>query len=151
MTSWRLVTASLVGHWRLNAAIGAGVGLTTAVLCGALSVGESVKDTLARLHGERLGRLSEVVVMPEDRFVRRELGRELAEDLERSVAALLEVRGSCVGKDEAAASLQVGGVEPAFFELGPEGTEAPALPALPRSALQRAWVRSSGPSIPAPK
>ena len=77
MTHWRLVTSSLIGHWRLNVAIAAGVGLTTAVLCGALTVGLSVKETLKRLHGERLGEIGYVVVMPDDRFVRAELTEEV--------------------------------------------------------------------------
>lgn len=75
-SAWRLMWASLVYHWRTNAAVALGVMAGTAVLTGALLVGDSVRGSLRRLTLERLGRIDEVLVT--DRFFRQELADELA-------------------------------------------------------------------------
>ena len=41
MSRWRLILRSLLHHWRLNVAVGLGVTAGTAVLTGALLVGDS--------------------------------------------------------------------------------------------------------------
>lgn len=76
MTFWRFVIQSLLFHWRINLAVGLGVAAATAVLTGALLVGDSVKGSLRHLTLERLGRIDEVLVT--DRFFRQELAAELA-------------------------------------------------------------------------
>lgn len=62
MSSWRLILASLVYHWRMNAAVGLGVAVGTAVLAGALLVGDSVRGSLRRLTLDRLGHIDDVLV-----------------------------------------------------------------------------------------
>ena len=76
MSFWRLVLRSLTHHWRINVAVGLGVAAATAVLTGALLVGDSVKGSLRHLTLERLGDIDEVLVT--DRFFREELAAELA-------------------------------------------------------------------------
>lgn len=76
MTFWRLVKNSLVHHWRMNVAVGLGVLAGTAVLTGALLVGDSVRGSLAELTLDRLGRVD--VALVSDHFFRAALADELA-------------------------------------------------------------------------
>jgi ABC-type antimicrobial peptide transport system permease subunit len=76
MSTLRLVLASLAFHWRIHAAVALGVAAATAVLTGALLVGDSVRGSLKQLAFDRLGRIDELLIV--DRFFRRELVQELA-------------------------------------------------------------------------
>ena len=55
MSFVRLVLASLLYYWRTNLAVAAGVVAGTAVLTGALLVGDSMKGSLRHLALDRLG------------------------------------------------------------------------------------------------
>ena len=76
MSPWRFITRSLTHHLRINVSVALGVAAATAVLVGALLVGDSVRESLRRLTLERLGEIDEVLVT--DRFFRAELADELA-------------------------------------------------------------------------
>src|SRR5687767_4874683 len=75
MTFWRLISASLRHHFRIHAAVAMGVLVATAVLTGALLVGESMRGSLRHITLDRLGRIEEMLVV--DRFFRSELADEL--------------------------------------------------------------------------
>ncbi|MEQ8786560.1 MAG: FtsX-like permease family protein [Pirellulaceae bacterium] len=77
MSSWRFIVRSLTHHWRINFAVALGVMAATAVLTGALLVGDSVRGSLRHLTLDRLGRIDEVLVV--DRFFRQALATDLAE------------------------------------------------------------------------
>ena len=49
MTIWKLAVASLWHFWRTNLALLSGVAIGTAVLSGALLVGDSVRGSLRSL------------------------------------------------------------------------------------------------------
>ena len=49
MSSLRLILVSLLYHWRMNLAVACGVAVGTAVLTGALLVGDSMRGSLRRL------------------------------------------------------------------------------------------------------
>ena len=93
MSAWRLVWKSLWHHWRLNLAVALGVTAATAVLIGALLVGDSVRASLLNLTLDRLGRIDEVLIT--DRFFREQLAAELADQrgfskfFDRSVPAIV--------------------------------------------------------------
>lgn len=76
MSALRLIVASFVYHWRTNLAVACGVAAGTAVLSGALLVGDSMRGSLRHLTLDRLGRIDEVLVT--ERFFRQELADELA-------------------------------------------------------------------------
>ncbi len=76
MTFWQLVWRSLAQHWRMHAAVALGAALGTAVLTGALVVGDSVRGSLRQLALERLGPIEHAVIA--DGFFRDALPRELA-------------------------------------------------------------------------
>ncbi len=76
MSSLRLILASLLYHWRMNLAVACGVAAGTAVLSGALLVGDSMRGSLRELTLKRLGRIDELLLA--ERFFREELADELA-------------------------------------------------------------------------
>src|SRR5262245_8450491 len=72
----RIIVASLAHYWRTSLAVALGVATATAVLTGALLVGDSVRGSLRHLTLDRLGRIDEALVV--DRFFREELATHLA-------------------------------------------------------------------------
>src|SRR3954464_12411252 len=76
MTNARIIFASLVHHWRMHCAVAFGVAAATAVLAGALIIGDSVRGSLRHLVFDRLGKIDDLLVL--DRFFRQELANELA-------------------------------------------------------------------------
>ena len=75
MSSWRLILRSLIHHRRSHFAVALGVMAATAVLTGALLVGDSMRASLMHLALDRLGRIDEVLLS--DRFFRQRLSEEL--------------------------------------------------------------------------
>jgi len=71
-----LTIRSLQHHWRMNLAVALGVAVATAVLTGALLVGDSMRGSLRELTLERLGRIDYLLLS--DRFFRQQLAEELA-------------------------------------------------------------------------
>src|SRR5262245_22163751 len=75
VTFFHLITSSLRYHFRIHAAVALGVLVATAVLIGALLVGDSMRGSLRHLTLDRLGQIEELLVV--DRFFRVELAGEL--------------------------------------------------------------------------
>ncbi|MEX0678847.1 MAG: ABC transporter permease [Pirellulales bacterium] len=75
MSLGRLVAASLRFHWRTNLAVALAVMAASAVLTGALVVGDSMRGSLRHLLLDQLGRIDEVLVT--NRFFRAELAAEI--------------------------------------------------------------------------
>jgi len=76
MSRWRLIWESLTYHGRTQMAVGLGVMAATAVLTGALVVGDSVRGSLRAMALDRLGRIDQALLG--QRFFREELGNQLA-------------------------------------------------------------------------
>jgi ABC-type lipoprotein release transport system permease subunit len=76
MTFGPLLLRNLLYHWRGNSAVFLGVAVGTAVLAGALFVGDSLRGSLRDLAEQRLGWVDHGLVT--GRFVRQELANELA-------------------------------------------------------------------------
>src|SRR5688572_27098702 len=76
MSPWRLILASLFHHRRVNLAVALGVCAATAVLTGALLVGDSMRDSLRELALDRLGGTEYALVAP--RFFRDTLANSVS-------------------------------------------------------------------------
>jgi putative ABC transport system permease protein len=123
------IAASLRHFRRIHAAVAAGVAVTTAVITGALLVGDSMRGSLRDLAVGSLGRIDEVLIA-EHPF--RESGL-LADDVQASAAPLLLTQGSALfraddGEVRRAAQLQVLGVNDQFWKLA----ETPMMPPVER-------------------
>lgn len=128
MTSPRFILASLQHYRRMHLAVGAGAAVATAVLTGALLVGDSVRGSLRDLTLQRLGRIDEALVT--QNFFRAALAGELAEEaaFKQSFAtaepAILVVGNLQAGNGEdarRATQLSVIGCTNGFWSLGQGG------------------------------
>ncbi len=111
-------------------AVALGVAAATAVLTGALVVGDSVRGSLKQLATDRLGRIDEVLVTP--RFFREQLADELSsapqfrEHFEAAVPAImlqgtLENPNGIGGHQHRAGNVNVLGSPPEFWKFGSGG------------------------------
>src|SRR5205807_10046634 len=88
MTLWTLAARSLRFHWRAHLGVLLGATLGTAILVGALAVGDSVRYSLRELALMRLGEVR-LAVHGQGRFFRAALADELAAELKAPVAPAL--------------------------------------------------------------
>lgn len=123
----RLLLHTLTHHWRLNLAVALGVLAGTAVLTGALVVGDSVRGSLRSLALDRLGNIDHALVAA--RLFRVELASELsaaegfADAFQPAVPGIL-LRGTVEQPDAKRAArandVTVLGADPRFWEFDPE-------------------------------
>ena len=72
MSHWMLVARSLRFHWRAHLGVLLGATVSTAILVGALAVGDSVRYSLRSLALARLGGIH-LALSGQNRFFRAEL------------------------------------------------------------------------------
>ncbi len=125
---------ALIHHWRMNTAVVAGAAVATAVLTGALLVGDSVRGSLRDLTLERLGGIDQALAG--QRFFRPQLADELASEAAfqesfASVAPAILLQGSCqhVSSRSRASEVSLAGVGEPFLRLFDGGDLAPMLSA----------------------
>ena len=133
MNAWRYVIRSLLHHWRINCAVALGVAAATAVLTGALLIGDSMRGSLRTLTLDRLGRIDEILIV--DRFFRVELAGELAsspgfeDHYSQSEAAILFPQGTieAIPQEQVsrAGNVLVMGISPDFWLLDTAGESHP--------------------------
>ena len=121
MTFWTLIRRSLVFHARSHAAVALGAAVGSAVLIGALVVGDSVRWSLRRFALERLGSI-QLALASNDRFFRAALAKDLMSgkalhDLRAQAALQLLGTANNAGGTARANRVQVLGVESNFWNL----------------------------------
>ncbi len=118
MNGFRLVLNSLFHYRWINVSVLAGVALTSAILSGALVVGDSVKESLRRNADARISRIGPVLVAGE-RFV----SASLADRVGESVAPILQVAGTASNRDggQRVNRIQILGVDDRFWNLSVGG------------------------------
>jgi ABC-type lipoprotein release transport system permease subunit len=128
MNAARYILSSLRHFWRIHLAVAMGVAVATAVLTGALLVGDSMRGSLRDLTLQRLGAIDSAIVA--GHLFRDALAQEIAESpefLEYFTAAepaillngtLLAGNGADVRR---ATSISVVGYLPEFWSLGKGG------------------------------
>src|SRR5690242_5137863 len=119
MTSLTLVRRSFryYGRSHLGALLGAALG--TAVLVGALAVGDSVRGSLRDMALARLGAI-DYALMGNDRFFRAALADDMTKSSGVSLAPAVQVQGIGTRTDGSARAnaVQVLGVDERFWKLG---------------------------------
>ncbi len=120
-----LLLRSLAFHRRMHVVLGLGVVAATAVLTGALGVGDSMRGSLRQLTLDRLGRID--YVLATDRFFRAALAGELAAqpdfstDFDQALSAIL-LTANMENPDSHTAhranQVNLLGCDPQFWRLG---------------------------------
>ncbi len=124
-----LVMRSLWHFRGTNLGLLLGVATATAVLTGAMVLGDCVRESLRRIAALRLGR-AEFAVVGGDRFFRAALARDLAgADDPKGASAALQCEGTAAadGGQVRANRVQILGVDAAFWGMAP-GAPPPSLP-----------------------
>ena len=122
MTPGLLLRRSLAYHRGIHIAVALGVAVGTAVLAGALLVGDSVRGSLRSLTLDRLGAIDHALVT--DRYFREALAQELVDGDKiyssiDAVAPAVLIRGSLQSADSGARASRVNihGVDERFWLL----------------------------------
>jgi hypothetical protein len=132
MTPLQFVVASLRHYRRIHFAVALGVAVATAVLTGALLVGDSVRGSLRDLTLQRLGRIDSALVSGQ--MFRAALADELAADADfrryltaAEPAILLTGSGQAGSGDDVrrATAISIVGTRPEFWTLGRGGPQQP--------------------------
>ncbi|MBY0521984.1 MAG: FtsX-like permease family protein [Gemmataceae bacterium] len=105
MTFGRLLLRNLAFHWRGNFAVFLGVAVGTAVLTGALLVGDSLRGSLRDRTLEQLGWVDRVLIG--SRFFRTQLADEL--HAERIAPALMLQGSASVGREQTGQTVRQAG------------------------------------------
>jgi putative ABC transport system permease protein len=116
MNWWKLRFRSLTFHARSHLGTFLGAVIGTAVLSGALIVGDSVRGTLRKMALDRLGKVT-FGIASGDRLFRSQLGREIA--TEAPAAAALQLVGTALNPENSirANNIQILGVDGDFWKL----------------------------------
>ncbi len=124
MSGFQLILKSLFHYRWINLSVLAGVALTSAILSGALVVGDSVQESLRQNAAARLSQIGPVVVGGE-RFVSDTLADRIAAELgENEVIApvlLIEATASNRSGGKRVNQVQVVGIDDRFWKLSNGG------------------------------
>ena len=115
MGDWRVVISSIRFYRWISAAVIAAMAVSTAVLVGALVVGDSVRYSLGRMVDVRLGKVNSVMIGGDKFFT-----EGLAEKISAEAAAVVMLRGTAANDDgtKRINKVSVLGVDERFFEIG---------------------------------
>jgi ABC-type antimicrobial peptide transport system permease subunit len=115
MSLYRLILKSIWFYRRLNLTIVLGIALSTAILVGALIIGDSVKYSLQQITVQRLGQTSQVVTAGE-RLFHQQLSQQITKNSKSKAAALLRANGFAVisGGELRINQLAIWGIDSSF-------------------------------------
>ncbi|HEY8506176.1 MAG TPA: ABC transporter permease, partial [Gemmataceae bacterium] len=147
MTRTRLILRNLAYHWRGNLAVLLGVFVGSAVLTGALLVGDSLRGSLRARAERQLGWVDAAMIG--GRFVRAELAGALPGHVAPAVMLQGTVRsgsGAAPGDTRLLSKVAILGVDERFWRSGiPEGIDASFWSGgAPRAVLSAPLARSLG-------
>lgn len=119
MNSWKLILRNLIYYRRTHIWVVFGTMVSTAILVGALVVGDSVRYSLQQIVFDRLGN-TEFALNSGDRLFRTQIADEMTKILETPVAPLLQTRGVAIteGGQRRLNNIQVIGVDARFGVMG---------------------------------
>ena len=119
MNLWKLLFRSLAFYRKMHLWVILGTMISTAILVGALVIGDSVRHSLQQIVFNRLG-TTELALSSGDRFFEVRMADDLSNSLRTAVAPLLQTRGIAIaeGGQRRVNSIQVVGVDARFGEIG---------------------------------
>jgi ABC-type antimicrobial peptide transport system permease subunit len=118
MNAWHLIVRGLRYYARSHAGVLAGSSVAAAILCGALIMGDSVRESLRALALARLG-ATHYALASQDRYFRQDLANDLRDGLGASNAPALLFNGVATRADGSARANHVNvlGVDTRFWDL----------------------------------
>ena len=141
MSSLRLILSSLFHYRWINFSVLAGVALTSAILSGALVVGDSVKESLRRNAAARLSQIGPVMLGGE-RFFTSALADRIATELggDAVAAPVLQITGTALNRDggRRVNQVQILGVDDRFWKLSNKGVA-------PEGFADERWIAINAP------
>jgi len=119
MTFWKLILRSIYFFRTSNFAVILGTMVATAVLTGALIVGDSMKFSLNKMVYDRLGK-TEFILYSSSRSIRSKLASEMADSLNTIVSPIIQSRGILIkdGGQQRINNVQILGVDKTFGDIG---------------------------------
>lgn len=123
MTRQRLILSSLLHHWRTNLAVLMGVVAATAVIGGALIVGDSVRASLRQMTLKRLGKIDFAVTGP--RFFREDLAKELKIPVHPAIVMQAALQSQSGGSIRRAGQVNVYGFNQEWPLIESDGVKPP--------------------------
>ncbi len=123
MTFLTLIFRNFYYYRRKNTLTFLGIMLSTGVIIGTLTLGDSVKFTLHKIVQERLGG-SEFAVVSNNRFFQTSLAKKLHNNLKNQVVPVLHLKGfaSDCSENKRIQQVQVYGVNTDFWNIGKADT-----------------------------
>ena len=118
MNSISFIIRSLSYYSKQHLAVFLATIISTAVLTGALIIGDSVKYSLKKLVDQRLGN-TEYVLVTGDRFVSNQLSKKISNDLGIATASLLMLEGIAINTEnqKRVNKVQLLGIDNDFWAL----------------------------------
>src|SRR5262245_17965160 len=114
MSLRRLLFQSLLFHWRGNLAVLLGVAVGTAVLAGALIIGDSLRGSLRERALDQLGWVDQALVA--GRFFRADLATDQPSD---HTAPAIMLRGIVLSEKSRAGQVMIMGEDDRFWGESP--------------------------------
>ena len=97
MNPWKLIKRSLSFYQKTNLWVVLGTMMSTAILVGALIIGDSVRYSLQQIVSKRLGK-TEFALVSGDRLFRTQLADGISTSLNTVVAPLLQTNGIAIAE-----------------------------------------------------
>ncbi len=118
MNSRRYIFRSLFYYWKQHLGILIATIIATAVLTGALIVGDSVKYSLLHLVELRLGN-AQYVLATNDRFVSKELGKKIGVELNSTTSSVLFLESIAINTNlgKRKNKVQLLGIDELFWKM----------------------------------
>ncbi len=125
MNSWLLIKRNLLFYRRQHLGVLLGTAICTAILVGALTVGDSVQHSLQNMIHARLGK-TEYALSAGDRFFRSSLAADLREYIKTDVVPIIQARGIAVNmkNQERVNAIQINGIDNLFWTLWNQDTSS---------------------------
>jgi putative ABC transport system permease protein len=119
MSIWKIIFRSLCHYWRTHTGVVLGAAVSTAVLTGALLVGDSVRFSLHAMVSSRLGD-THYSLGGQNRFFRSALAGDMSSKIGQGVAPVLKVRSLLIHPDsgQRTSHVQLLGVNDQFWRIG---------------------------------
>ena len=129
LSRWGLALQGVRYHWPISLAVAAGIAIATAVITGALVVGDSMRESLRGLTIDRLGRIDQAVI-PGGFFQVDDLPNEIDRRELHPVILFQQavVESGSGDRVRRSGSVQVLGIDPSFWALDPRSADVPPAP-----------------------